>query len=609
MRSVLRLPETLGCLLLSLLLLFSSFAFRFLVGHHQFANPRVAYGVHHAPLALLLSAIFTTVAGVAIVTLYRRPSLPRISPPLVLLSLILVFSLFWLPVWHSSGFVQDDWLLLAAASIRRSLWAHPLHAWYALDTVDGNFRPLGTVLYWTYLFPIFGVRASAYLAGNFLLNLGSVLLLFSVVRKLGYSIAAASLAALLFLSRGLLYTEAAWVSALGDCLVAFLALVAVRSTLSAMTSSGIRSPLLHLVAWTGFFLSLFAKQSSFTIPLVISCLLFFRPGAKTIPRPTPGRLRDATLSLALYGLPAVVVFLHSRSLLHGRTPYPIRLTLSSVLGVFSYLPWYLVAWNFPDKFLLPNILLQIIGLLMAIAGILLVRRHPSLCGRHPRDLAFLLSAAICSLLPFVVLPSRNQPYYAILSSIWASAALAILLTQYGPAGDSPSPARRASILAALLVTTGYVDVRLEQTGLIPAGGYVWGTSGVSLENARFRQLADTLAASPGRDTLVLVDPPQKPRYYSNMALLLDPNLRRIFVYDTDAHQIFANDHLGLRPQDGRGNLADLDAFHWSTPLDPLAAAAVAASSPEILAFDGTRFHQAEPSSLNLSAPGAPSTRR
>ena len=54
----------------------------------------------------------------------------------------IMFCVFWLPVLVAGGFVQDDWLLLAAASVRHVVVVHPATSWLALDSVDGNFRPL-----------------------------------------------------------------------------------------------------------------------------------------------------------------------------------------------------------------------------------------------------------------------------------------------------------------------------------------------------------------------------------------------------------------------------------------------------------------------------------
>ena len=158
-----------------------------------------------------------------------------------------------------------------------------------------------------------------FLLGNFLLNLGGVVTAYLLMRELGYSKVAGSVAALLYLSRGVLYTQSGWVSAIGDCIVDFLTAVIVLLVLKAMRRTGAAVWVLHGVAWGMFVISTLAKQSSFTTPLVVAALLWLRPGlVERLPwRP---RMMQASAALAIYGATAAVVLSMRRTCWEGRSP-------------------------------------------------------------------------------------------------------------------------------------------------------------------------------------------------------------------------------------------------------------------------------------------------
>ena len=181
----------------------------YLRNHLQLQNDRIRYGVEHLPAALFAIAVFIALVGLARPMFSRISGLANRPSPYFLTILTIVFGLCWLPVWLAGGFVQDDWLLLAAASIRKIIYIHPAYSWYALDSVDGNFRPLGTILYFGYMLKWFGLEARAFTFGSFLLTLLGSLAAFAIVRELGYSKVAAAAASLLFMTRGMLYTVVA----------------------------------------------------------------------------------------------------------------------------------------------------------------------------------------------------------------------------------------------------------------------------------------------------------------------------------------------------------------------------------------------------------------
>ena len=122
-------------------------------------NGRLQYGMEHLAGALIAAFLFTVLVGVAWRFCLRTTMERWLNRPTAFYLLLIgvVFCLFWLPPLLGGHFDEDDWQLLAAAAIRKAIYLHPGWSWYALDTVDGNFRPLGTVLYFGYLFRWFGL--------------------------------------------------------------------------------------------------------------------------------------------------------------------------------------------------------------------------------------------------------------------------------------------------------------------------------------------------------------------------------------------------------------------------------------------------------------------
>lgn len=244
--------------LLSLLVCAATF---FLRNHLLFHNERIQYGVGHLPFALFATALFIALVGLARPLLSRISGLANWPTPYFLAVLAIVFALCWLPVWLAGGFVQDDWLLLAAASIRKIIFLHPAYSWYALDSVDGNFRPLGTTLYFGYMLKWFGLAARAFTFGPFLLTLLGNLVAFAIVRELGYSRVAAAAASLLFMTRGLLYTVAAWAAALGDGIAILFCGLTYLFLLKANKQHGSTALYYHLFAWLFFCVAILGKRA------------------------------------------------------------------------------------------------------------------------------------------------------------------------------------------------------------------------------------------------------------------------------------------------------------------------------------------------------------
>lgn len=538
-----------------------------LQGHLHLHNPRVQYGVRHLPEALLLAALFAVIAGLVSTVLSRQGSDSDEERPAsyYLIALVVAFFLCWLPVLLKGRFVQDDWMLLSAAAIRKIIYLHPSYAWFSLDTVDGNFRPLGTTLYFAYMLKFFGANAFAFLCGNFIVNLAGSLLAFFIVRELGYSKMAGAAASLLYMTRGLNYTENAWACALGDGVVILLGGLAVLGILRANKRRGSTAFAYHAIAWTLFSIATFAKQSSFAIPLIVTLLILLRPGEDVL-APLRRRAGQASLALIAYSIPAAIIFFHSKSLLRQGTPYPVSLTLGSFTQWLAYIPWYFIAFSFPERYRALLLLTLVAGLAILVGLAIFVARSPRILGKRPRDIAFLLLAALAAISLYALLPTRIAPYYGSMSAFWISLALGIVLTQFGGASGKNPVARKAYFALYLIVIVGALDIRVKETGLIPSGGYIWGTYGMDEQKKTYDQLAEVLAKSPATQTLVMVDFPVNGKYGTSMALFADSGLQRILVYDSKTKSYLSNSLAGGRPQDGLEALNDAQAYNWNIPI-------------------------------------------
>ena len=573
-------------------ILCASVAAFFLQTHFHPHLLRTQYGIRHLPEALLLAALFIAIAGYVRAVLFRSTSMEEKPTSCYLGALIIAFALCWLPVLLAGRFVQDDWSLLAAAAIRKIIYVHPGYAWFSLDTVDGNFRPLGTTLYFAYMLKFFGAHAFAFLCGNFIVNLFGSMVAFFIVRELGYSKIAGAAASLLYMSRGLDYIENAWACALGDGLVILLGGLTVLGVLRANKRQGWAAFSYHVLAWILFCIALFAKQSSFAIPLVVALLILLRPGETTL-APLRRRIGQAVAALIVYSIPAAIIYLHAKALFRQRTPYAISITPASFTQWLSYIPWYFAAIDTPYKLL--DDLTKVVGVAILLASAIFVARVPRALGKRPRDIAFLLLAALAAISPFMLLPTRTAPYYGAMSAFWISIALGIVLTQFGTVSDKHPSARNAYFALYLIVIVGVLDIRLKETALITSGGYIRGSFGMHEQKIAYNELTAILAAHPTMDTLVLVNFPNPAPDYTSMVLFADPGLRRILVYEKKTRVFLTNDLAGLRPNDDVGALNDLQAYYWNIPVHSFAQAKTPVPGQVLwIEFDDGEIHLAPP---------------
>jgi hypothetical protein len=489
-----------------------------------------------------------------------------------------LFAIVWLPVALHGGFAQDDWMLLSASSVRKLLYAHPLASLNTLDTVDGNYRPLGTVLYVGYLLRWFGLHPLPFALGSFLTGLACTLLVFAFMRELRQHPGVAAAAAILFLSRDLIYIPIAWMCALGDTLAILGSGLSVLLLLRALRAKGFMLWLYHLAAWLCFVAALLAKQSAFAVPMIAVLAILLAPAAEASVESWKKRLPLAIAIGAIYGATVLVVFRHAANLLGHKTPYPITFSPLVLRVALSHVTWFFVPLDFPDAYPYARLLVPALGLLILIAVIWWLRRSPHLLGNR-RLMVFLLGSAFASLSLFLLLPSRSAAYYGSMAAFWLSMAVAIVLRNLNR--DIRFSSRHPGTwVLCLLLLCGYSFVRLKQTGLPASGGYIWGTYSMHENMGEFAFLRDALKRAPDTKILVIVGGPYTGRQQANMAVLVDPSLQRILGFDPQSG-FKSNNHEGRLPQNNFANLTDVDAYHWTLPMETSTASTLLADVPAL----------------------------
>ena len=533
-------------------------------------NPRLHYGVEHLAGALLGAFLFTVLVWLAWRFAFRTDPDRWLnkSNAFYLLLIAGVFCLFWLPPLLAGHFDEDDWQLLAAAAIRKVIYLHPGWSWYALDSVDGNFRPLGTVLYFGYLYRFFGLWPLPYFLGLFLVNLLGSLMAFFLVREMGYSKLAGTAASLLYISRSLTYEIRTWTSALGDALVILLCGCMAWALLRAIHRRGLAAFGWHALAWGCFAVATLAKQSAFAAPLIVALLLLVRPGlAET--GPLWPRLRAATLGLAVYGATAAAAFFHAKTLTRALTPYPIGFTWGALLRTFSYALWYLGTFELPSKIGWLWVVPSVLGFAIVAGGLAALWEMPRLLGNRPRDEIFCLSAAVASVSLFVVLSNRQAGVLRFHGGV-----LDEHRTWYRVDALYTRP-RKIDRRPALLRTAGDRICRHppETDGVVTLGR---GIRGEPIREARRKRCTKGSPASlrslrtsgcwcwPTCREIPATIPP--------WPCWRPPGLETILTYDSRTRTYLSNDLHGARPHNDRSSLNNVGAYNWTVPVDATEAA-------------------------------------
>jgi hypothetical protein len=580
-------------------LLLASVAAGFIRTHIHFHKDRVQYGMEHLPAALFMAFLFVVLVGVLRIVLSRNVNWEDKPGFYYLAAIIAAFCIVWVPIELNCNFVRDDWMLLSATVIRKVLFTHPTFAWHTLDSIDGNFRPLGTALYLGVMLKLFGMHLSEYFAGTFLVNLMGCLVAFFIVRELGYSKVAGAAASILYMTRDMAYTEYIWISAISDALSILLCGVTVLALLKASKRRGGAAVVYHVVAWVSFFAAGLSKQTAFAIPAIAALLLLLRPGTENI-LPLRRRVISAFAALLIYGATAGVIFFHAKALLESKTPYPMSLNFYGLAGSFSYIVWFFAPLDFAGKYKTLSLFFPLIGLAVVIGVVELTRRVPRIAGPRPKDLVFVLLAAVACLGLLFPLGGRVAPYYGAMFAFWLSIAFGIALTRFEDARPENRPGRIACFVFCLMVMTGFLAIHLKQTALIPSGGYVWGTYGMDLDRARRANLSKLFAASPSTDTLVLADFPEYPSPYASMAMLDAPQIKQILIYNSASKTFLDNGHRGHIPMDGYSALNDVQAYTWNLPISSLEAHGILSNGQTLWVEFGNEKIISEPYSPDMA---------
>lgn len=280
------------------------------------------------------------------------------------------------------------------------------------------------------------------------------------------------------------------------------------------------------------------------------------------------------VSLLAYGPPAMLVFLHARTLAGGTTPYPIELKFSGFAHLFAYLSFYLFMLDVPGKYGHLADFPWIAGVLVAVCGIAALRlNRAKLIGPSEPLLIYTVLCATASISLFALLPTRSAGYYGVGAAFWISIGLAVILTRCAEDGSVTV----VTGVVCAFVLSGFMNVRLSQTALIPSGGYIWGTFGSWLDlhiDAAVQREIDRVRAGETAP-LVFVVPsteafakdPASINVVAVMALLhAHPQVRRVLFYDARTRIWYGNDRNGYRPGASINDYRDAGQYHWSNQL-------------------------------------------
>ncbi len=307
------------------------------------------------------------------------------------------------------------------------------------------WRALSGPAYWNAALRLFGTDPAPYHAVVWTLHGLNVLLLFSLARRLGSSLAVATLAAGLFGATRLSYVAVYLSASVGELASLALALGALLVALGRLRT---RAP----IAAAMFACALLCKESVAPLPLV---LLFVRAHG-TSPADAVGARLRARFAVVL---PLLVVNLAFAALLFAfdRTPgglggpaYAWRLGSNLVLNLGDYAAAALdLATPAPDPALALHTVAGLVALaLLAIAASVVWRRSrlPAL------GLAgFVLGLA--TVLPLVT--TRNLHYLYSPTAFLALAVASLAFSPLEAAWSAPAAARRAAIVAALVLVSAH----------------------------------------------------------------------------------------------------------------------------------------------------------
>ncbi len=138
--------------------------------------------------------------------------------------------------------------------------------------VSNHYHPL-TLLSLAIDYHLWGLNATGYIAGNILLHLLNVVLVFFILRQLGLSMAGGFIGALIFAIHPMRIESVVWVSERKDVLYVFFYLLALINYMRFLTSD--RSVRYYLYALILFIMALFSKASAVSLPLVLLAVDYY----------------------------------------------------------------------------------------------------------------------------------------------------------------------------------------------------------------------------------------------------------------------------------------------------------------------------------------------
>ena len=240
-----------------------------------------------------------------------------------ILPLLFLLGLYWPGL--TNWFYQDDfgWLNLprdvhSVSDLGRALFAPKAH---------GNMRPLGDNAYFLVFSSLFGVNALPFRIWIFAVQMGSLVLLGSVVRRLVSSSAAGFWVQILWIANPSLATPMSWTCVHNQVLSAFFFLLAFYFLLRRIETG---ERVYYVAEWAAFVLGIGALETNVVYPAVaaVYTLLFARRFFKE--------------TLAMFPVSALAVWVHFRFAPPSHDgPYALHLGTSMLSTLWTYWTWVL----------------------------------------------------------------------------------------------------------------------------------------------------------------------------------------------------------------------------------------------------------------------------
>jgi protein O-mannosyl-transferase len=261
----------------------------------------------------------------------RRPALLL---PLLGLAVFVVYS-----GSLSFEFVWDDWPQIVNNPIIRS-WSNLPRAfgsdlWYHVARHQVYYRPLFVA--WSMLnFTLFGLRSWGWHLGAVVLNVGAVLSVFCLARKLGLDYWTAALATLIFALHPIHIESVAWISAASDTMVAMFAALAFVAFLNGRLPAGKKKIAWQLASLALLMCALLTKEMAVAFTALVATYAWLNPVDKDKRAPLARKLRGAALEAMPYATVTLAyVLLRKHALLHSGGQFD---TSHGALDVIKTLP-------------------------------------------------------------------------------------------------------------------------------------------------------------------------------------------------------------------------------------------------------------------------------